>query len=190
MYCAAEIVTNFSLVRYYAPFRMDDKHTLPRITLCDFEAIWNPHRRQFTKAFVIKLNSRFRFLNRHEDAESFIRSFCVGGTHQYYRNKFKSPKGNPVRWFQDGHEFTEEKGYGIHVSLKPFFKLLCLPLGKNAYESEIDENDDMSDEDESKIDENAEMSDEVSGPVNKSKIDENAETPVNIENIFDDSGEE
>jgi hypothetical protein len=125
----------------YAPFRTKGPlifpHILPRCTLCDFEGLWNPFRQEKTISLVKRLNEKFTFLLEHEDATSFIQTFTVGSTHQYYRNKFKSPHLNPTYWYSDGHEFPDNKSHGLHESLKPFFKLLCVDLGGNAYQ-EVD----------------------------------------------------
>jgi hypothetical protein len=124
----------------YGPCRICKEHVWTRGTLCDFDALWNPFRREATLTFVNELNRKFKFLQKHESAKAFITTFKCGACQQYFRNQFVSPKGNPDQWYEDGHEFSVEK-HGMHVSVKPFFKLLCVYIAEGAYSTgEEDDN--------------------------------------------------
>jgi hypothetical protein len=116
--------------------------------LCDFDALWNPFRRTDLLSFINDLNRKFVFLNKHETPEGFVTIFKCGATQQHFRNQFVSPKSDPVGWFQDGHTFNLKRN-GLHVSLKPFFKALCIYIEKNAYGGELDDQSLVLSEDES-----------------------------------------
>jgi hypothetical protein len=109
---------------------------LPRCKLCNCEALWHPRRRAKTIGLIESLDQKHTFLQQGESAASFAETFKFGQTHQNYRNRFRMPKGKPTHWWQDGHQFSGNACYGLHVEFKPFFERLGVPLGDHAYQAE------------------------------------------------------
>jgi hypothetical protein len=119
-------------------------HVLSRCRLCDCEAVWNPFRRKKTLNLIDKLNEEYKFLNDHEDASCFVRTFKFGSTHQYLHARFVLPKSNPTRWWKEKHCFKGPQCFGLPIQLKPFFDLLAVPWGKELEEKEHSDHDENS----------------------------------------------
>jgi hypothetical protein len=140
-----KLLLTFVFNRVYGTYRILKEHAWSRCNLADFDALWNPFRREKILSFV----------NKNETAKAFIQTFKCGTAQQYFRNQFVSPKMEPVGWFEDGHEFSVERN-GMHVSLKPFWKLLCIYIDSGAY-STGDEDEEEMDDDSSSLAGNIEL---------------------------------
>jgi hypothetical protein len=115
--------------------------------LCDCDALWHPVRKKRTARFIYRLNRQHKFLEKGEDGNAFARTYKFGASQQHYRHHFHMPTENPTGWWRDGHQFSGQNCYGIHEDFKPFLKLLFVPLGKNAYDDDPDEEKDNEDND-------------------------------------------
>ena len=123
--------TNIAVYSAYAYYK--GQVVLPRACLAQFPALWHPLHRNKIIAFLNHLNAANSFLEEHETAQTFILTYKFGQSLQHYRHRFLLPKNNPIRWWDDGYHFTEQNCYGLHESFKPFFKVLCVALSKDAY---------------------------------------------------------
>ena len=127
-----DLYTNIVVYRAYAYY--EKLVVLPRACLAEFPALWHPVRRNKTITFLNHLNVAHSFLGDRESIESFILNYKVGQALQHYRRRFTLPKDQPTRWWKDGHHFTEHHCFGLDISFKPFFKVLCVSLCADAYE--------------------------------------------------------
>lgn len=151
-----KLLLTFVFNRVYGTYRILKEHAWSRCNLADFDALWNPFRREKILSFVNKLNRKFEFLQKNETAKAFIQTFKCGTAQQYFRNRFVSPKMEPVGWFEDGHEFSVERN-GMHVSLKPFWKLLCIYIDSGAYSTGDEDEEKEMDDDSSSLAGNIEL---------------------------------
>ena len=81
----------------------------------------NEYHVEKTHELINMMNEAHRFLDEGVDPYVFVKSFDFGQTYQYFKGRFKQPKGNPVGWWEDNHVFPDKNPYGLHVVWKQFF---------------------------------------------------------------------
>jgi hypothetical protein len=129
----ASLIVHYSI---YCPFQKNSSSNIfSRCKLSDFDGLWHQvSRRDHTVALIHNLQKIHPFMDEDQDAMTFIKSYKFGQSHQHYRAKFLLPKGNPTRWWKDGHQFDGRNCYGLHEDFKPFFDLLGVPFSVEADE--------------------------------------------------------